>query len=185
MGQKKFGVIGDGFEEEGHAGMEPVAGGDEQEAVGFLLRIGRWGLALEKGSDGLLVDGEVVVDETLAGFVEQFGLGVALGRGYDADGVESAGIHETECAEAVEPGVGDAFDDLFFRRSSDGLSEFDESTGASAKVGGIGREDVAEPVGHAGIEIGAGLAGKGFEVLVGHALQGVKKAGISDKFSLC
>ena len=109
---QQFGEVGDTLEHEGHGAMPVVAGRHQQQAVGFIFRIMARRASVQQrphhiagvfGDDGL-------VEHTGAGIGQNLRAGLPFGGGDHPDPVIVVHIHELQGGEAVEPGVGDLFD---------------------------------------------------------------------------
>ncbi|WAP70914.1 hypothetical protein [Jiella pelagia] len=140
-GIRSLGVVVDLLEQEGHRPMPVVAGMDEEQAIGLALRIVRRRPPVEQR---LNRGGRALREVTRHRLRQKLRPGLALGGRDDARIGVAAGIHEAQRREAVEPGVGDLFDDLRLAVLADRAFQLSHRLGmfASRRRGRI--EDEAE-----------------------------------------
>ena len=109
LGHQQFSVVVDFLEEERHGTVPLIAGMDEQQAVGFGLRVIRGRAALQQGCDCVwCAIGKVAVHSLR----QYFGPRSFFGWGDHAHLCVVICIHKPQRSEAVEPSVGHLFDNL-------------------------------------------------------------------------
>ena len=116
VGKQQFGVIVDGFEQEGEFYVQIVAGSNQQQPKHFVLRIGRRYFAIQQIIYFSFVNLKFSRNVSLFGFVQQFGQRVAILWRNDAHAgrLVFVGIHKPEGHQTVEPGIGHLFDKQLF-----------------------------------------------------------------------
>jgi hypothetical protein len=135
IGQEQLGLVVEFLEEVRQQGVVETAGGEDEVAIDFALRIRRRDAAIEEVIEpaGVGVGLQLLGQGSGAGELEQLGLGLRrAGRREDAgtERMPAAGVHEAERGEAVEPGVGDALDEPGAIR----LASFRNAATCGAKV---------------------------------------------------
>ena len=139
VGHQQFGVVVDALEQERHRAVKEVAGGHHQQPIGLTLRVAAGCFAVEQGEDLLpdLVVHHLVVDVPHLGLGQNLGLYLPLCGRHHADAGVAVHVHEAQCAEAVEPNIGDLLDDLLFTVLLDRFLKFLDGLGIFPAGGAV------------------------------------------------
>ncbi len=87
--------------------MPLVAGRNEQQLVGLILRVGRGQLPVEQLQYPFAVHQQVLLDQPPLGLLQDFRQGLPIGRAEHPRAGVVIGIHKAQGHQPVEPGVGD------------------------------------------------------------------------------